>query len=326
MESILFFEGSEKKIEVVVSGVDLLSLGDEFWAKVVEASKAQILSQISTDECKSYLLSESSLFVWSDRFTMITCGQTTLAAAAAFAINQFGKDKVDFLTFERKNELQPKEQETHFFDDVKILETVIDGKSYRFGDEAKHHVYLFYSSKPYAPPKDDVTLEILMYGLQGDARDLFNQSGHTPESLNLKTGIKDILPGFIVDDFVFDPCGYSLNALSGSDYFTIHVTPQDCSSYVSFETNAKIDMNYLPVLQRVINTFNPKAFDVVVFRTSEQEFIEVPNFEIQSATVQELNCGYIVNHCHFELATAEEQKPILKSKPAFEVGANHESN
>lgn len=167
-----------------------------------------------------------------------------------------------------------------------------------------------------------------MYGLQGEARNIFNQSGHSCESLHEATLVRDILPDFIVDDFVFDPCGYSLNALKGDEYFTIHVTPQDCSSYVSFETNAKIEQNYLPVLRRVIETFNPKAFDVVVFRTCEQEFIRVPGFEIQSATAQELSCGYVVNHCHFEKPEDANQieNKILKSKPAHEVGVQDGSN
>ena len=127
----MFFEGSEKKIEVVIGGIDLLSLGDTFWSEVVQASKAKILSKIESEKCVSYLLSESSLFVWKDRFTMITCGQTTLAAAAVYAIKNMGPNKVEFLTFERKNEYLPEEQETNFFEDVSILNQVVEGKCYR---------------------------------------------------------------------------------------------------------------------------------------------------------------------------------------------------
>ena len=38
-----------------------------------------------------------------------------------------------------------------------------------------------------------------------------------------------------VDDFVFDPCGYSMNGLEGSAFSTIHVTPQQDCSYASLE-------------------------------------------------------------------------------------------
>ena len=76
----MFFEGSEKKIELVVNSKvkDLRALGDSFWEEVVGKCQAEILSKISSSRVDSYLLSESSLFVWSDRFIMITCGQTQL--------------------------------------------------------------------------------------------------------------------------------------------------------------------------------------------------------------------------------------------------------
>ncbi|MEZ6189114.1 MAG: hypothetical protein R3F62_29460 [Planctomycetota bacterium] len=48
-------------------------LGCPVWERVVEAARAQILSQISTSQCDAYLLSESSLFVYDDRFALITC-------------------------------------------------------------------------------------------------------------------------------------------------------------------------------------------------------------------------------------------------------------
>lgn len=316
----MFFEGSEKKIEVVFKGLRLRDLGEEFWSQVVRASKAQILSKVSSQECDAYLLSESSLFVWDHRFTMITCGQTTLAQAAAFCIQHLGTENVELLIYERKNEYLPEEQETHFFDDTKILKSLVPGKSYCFGEEDEHHVYLFHSTLPYTPPQGDVTLEVLMYGLQGAPREIFNQRGHTSESLRRCTGVDQILPDFTVDDFVFEPFGYSLNAVKGSEYYTIHVTPQDCSSYVSFETNAKIDQNYLPVLNNVINVFNPKSFDVITFRSCTQEFIEVPGFQIHSATKQELSCGYTVNHSHFEQESSEKINSIIyASKIAKEL-------
>ncbi|KAJ0555975.1 putative adenosylmethionine decarboxylase [Helianthus annuus] len=49
------------------------------------------------------------------------------------------------------------------------------------------------------------------------------------------TGINRINPNAQICDFAFDPCGYSMNAIDGDRYSTIHVTPEDGFSYASFE-------------------------------------------------------------------------------------------
>lgn len=79
----MFFEGSEKKIEVIIadSSLNIREFGQAFWADIVACANAEILSSISNEDCDAYLLSESSLFVWQDRFVMLTCGTTTLADA-----------------------------------------------------------------------------------------------------------------------------------------------------------------------------------------------------------------------------------------------------
>ncbi|KAJ3071382.1 spermidine resistance protein [Podochytrium sp. JEL0797] len=61
-----------------------------------------------------------------------------------------------------------------------------------------------------------------------------------------ETGIQDIYPCSMVDDFLFDPCGYSLNGLLGPYYWTIHVTPEDICSYASFETTIPVRKFYRP--------------------------------------------------------------------------------
>jgi len=112
------------------------------------------------------------------------------------------------------------------------------GKSYRFGDGDDHHVFLFHLDKPYQPSADDLTLEILMHGVDPQAARVF-MSGpqRKKEFIREKSGVWSILPGFQVGDYLFEPMGYSLNAIRGAKYYTIHVTPQKNGSYVSFETN-----------------------------------------------------------------------------------------
>src|SRR4051812_18904941 len=115
----MYFEGSEKKFELISRGAAFRTKPESFWRETVELAGAKILSKISNEACDAYLLSESSLFVWDERVTMITCGRTTLARAAAHVLEHTGP--VDFLTFERKKEHYPHQQETDFQEDLKAL-------------------------------------------------------------------------------------------------------------------------------------------------------------------------------------------------------------
>ena len=86
----MLFEGTEKKLEVFISKdtKSLRSFDLSVWKNVVEASEAQIISSIHNDYCIAHLLSESSLFIYDNFLTMITCGNTSLVDAT-FEILKF---------------------------------------------------------------------------------------------------------------------------------------------------------------------------------------------------------------------------------------------
>ena len=90
----MFFEGSEKKAEIWIepSMASLRALPQSFWIKMVRLAKADILSQISNDQCDAYLLSESSLFVWDHKVVILTCGLSTLIDSVNDFINSLGVD------------------------------------------------------------------------------------------------------------------------------------------------------------------------------------------------------------------------------------------
>jgi len=80
-----------------------------------------------------------------------------------------------------------------------------------------------------------------------------------------KSGIDKIFPNAILDGFLFDPCGYSVNAiLPDGHYFTIHITPEASCSYVSFETNAPVN-SYGDLIRRVTGLFKPDQFILTFF-------------------------------------------------------------
>ena len=301
----MFFEGSEKKFEAVFKGVDLRSLGLDFYKDLVSKSQAEILSHISNDVCDAYLLSESSLFVWSNRLLMITCGRTTLIHACLFMIDKVGKENLESLIYQRKNEHYSHLQHTTFEDDLKILRETIDGTFLLFGHEHEHHNCLFHYNKPYSPEEDDKTFELLMYDICEKKSDFLTTEGHSKEAMRDFFQFEKILPEFEIDDFVFNPFGYSMNALKGDKYCTIHVTPQKLCSYVSFETNIPMQSNFMATILEILK---PDSFDIVAF---EQDILGLtPKSYINRMLFSEkIDCGYRVDFGHFYRKTSGVRTP-----------------
>lgn len=263
-----FFEGPEKKVELATTpeAPSLRSHGRAFWDSVVVASGAQVLSVLSSDTCDAYLLSESSLFVHDDHLTMITCGRTRLVNAVERILERVPPSDVALLMYERKNEHFPDRQLTSFYQDAQRLASWIPGRALRFGDEHDHHVHLFHTTQPYAVAPNDTTLEILMHGLPEERSPRFiGCSRPTSGTLAGEWGIETILPGFEIDEHPFTPAGYSMNALRGSEYYTIHVTPEQLGSYVSFETNVDFRGDLQGLVSQVVEVFSPRSFDVMAF-------------------------------------------------------------
>lgn len=310
----MYFEGTEKKLEIIVrKGLSLLTWPEERFQRIVECSQAQILSKIESEKCRAYLLSESSLFVWDDRITMITCGTTRLVDSALELFNYLSPDDVEALIYQRKNEYFPQEQTSNFFKDIEVLNKKIKGRAYRLGQMDEHHLYIFHSDKKYETNSDDTTLEILMYDLQGPSASLFMQKGLGSEQIRRDSKIDALLPGFKVDDYVFTPMGYSINALKEEHYYTVHVTPQEDSPYISFETNLAHLSEVTPTAQSVLEVFQPRSFDLVYFHGSEKvDLVKIPGYSLRSSVVQDLSCGYKVRYAHYS-------REIVKDTKAHEI-------
>ncbi|MBX3023150.1 MAG: hypothetical protein KF799_15850 [Bdellovibrionales bacterium] len=304
----MYFEGSEKKFEVIARGAAFRTRPESYWATLVELAGAKILSKISNEACDAYLLSESSLFVWDDRLTMITCGRTTLARSAAYLLKDL--PSLEFISFERKNESFPHQQETDFQKDVEILRQHTDGRAYRFGSPDEHHLFLYHMNKPFRPQGIDCTLEILMYNLQGQPSEIFH-SGQTIERVRQLTRMDSIFPGFQIDDHLFHPCGYSLNAIKGSEYYTIHVTPEETGSYVSFETNVRLGNRIATALRAVVDVFQPRSFDVIYFHPEKElKSVDISPFIQLNYVRQSLNCGYEVGFSTYGQRVVEPQPAV----------------
>lgn len=95
---------------------------------------------------------------------------------------------------------------------------------------------------------------------------------------------KSKYPESRVDAYLFTPCGFSANGVipaadgvSGTHYFTVHVTPEPHCSYASFETNVPHSQNgqqTADIIKQVVNIFKPGRFTVTLFEAKASEPVD----------------------------------------------------
>lgn len=305
MEKIMF-EGSEKKLEIIFSknSPSLRSLPQKFWEDVVRACSAHIVSTKKYPLVDSYILSESSMFVWDHRLILITCGQTTLAHSLLEILKHASIAKIETLFFQRKNEFFPRDQKSNFQKDVDLIQNQIQGTSYQFGSLHDHHFFLFCSSSQYQPLTDDATLEVLMY----DSQTI--KDGSKKSLLNLENHLEKIFPEFDKQNHFFNPEGYSMNAIKDEFYYTIHVTPQKPFFYVSFETN-HTRCSSQAFIDDILNLFQTKNCDLIVFQKKQKNTVsyQAKNLLRNNFYQSDLECGYQVSYMNFKEEQKHPQKP-----------------
>ncbi|KAJ3305708.1 spermidine resistance protein [Kappamyces sp. JEL0829] len=361
--SLTGFEGPEKLLEIwfnTTSSTGLRAVDPAVWHEMLKIVQCQVLSTIHNESADAYLLSESSMFVYSNRLILKTCGTTTLLHSVP-RILQIAEEhckltKVDAIFYSRKSFLFPDRQEFphgSWSDEVLFLDSVFpktqfDTAGYVIGKTNGDH-WCLYLATPLAlnsdgipatirevdeisdEVKDDVTLEILMHDLDPSSMQAFwrtedeEQQGKLPHNLNVRkhqllnprrlyndTGISEIYPDSIVDDYIFDPCGYSANGLLGPYYYTIHVTPEAHCSYASFETTVPIsalkDGGYTcfnQVIQKVVDIFQPARFSTVFVRRNTEGVVpsipepSLPAFKHRDRILHSLGI-WEVSYSHYE--------------------------
>jgi S-adenosylmethionine decarboxylase len=192
---LMGFEGAEKKMEVIFSSIKrddgmrgLRSYGLEHWSSVVATLNGSILLNNELEDFDSYLISESSLFVYSDRVIILTCGTTTLLKALPSILESARKIdmEVSWFQFSRKNFLYPDEQHfphKSFDEEVKFCsEMFSDGQPHILGPLNGDHWYVFIADRMEQSDNCESrlnmeqTLNIYMYGINPDVAQLFMKS------------------------------------------------------------------------------------------------------------------------------------------------------
>lgn len=286
------FEGPEKNLEIDFKvGVGHVNGFREIARPeidaMLEAGQCMILSKTSNEHIDAYVLSESSMFVYSHKVVMKTCGTTTLLKCLPF-IRKYADSlgmEIEWVSYSRKNYSFPEEQvypHTSFQTEVSFLsEFFPDGSAHVLGPLNHDHWYIYvwdaeehepvgFSSvhRPLSgPASNESTLHVLMQDMHPTvAQKFFKEADPTMTSrrMTIESGIRDLVPGAVLDDFAFDPCGYSMNGILFDAYYTIHITPESHCSYVSFETNARLRC-YESLLKNVIRCFRPAKYSVSVY-------------------------------------------------------------
>lgn len=328
----------------------------EAWEQVLEHAKCQILSAIhsspvelqskgkkdkasSTKGITGYLLSESSLFVTDTTLTLKTCGRTTPLAALEplldLAVPSWReKDPEKYLqyaTLMRLSYMRPGEQlepHTSWEQEVSHMNKFFSGEDMVLGSEAtsKQHVYV----ANYLPKTEIVDVFSTQVALTDlDTTESMQRFGREPADVEpLKTAWqkihgddrRSIASHPIIDEHVFEPFGYSSNAVFGKHYTTIHITPQEGCSYFSIETSMPLTRDNRQRFVAGADAFcKGNHMAVTEFSLSPALFAggaagEVPGFHLLRSS-QTIGSGFACAHHCYE--RDQILPPWLVASPTF---------
>ncbi|XP_047947182.1 S-adenosylmethionine decarboxylase proenzyme 4 [Salvia hispanica] len=281
------FEGFEKRLELRFSGAPekkgLRRLDFSKIEKVLHAVQCTVVSAVGNTHFDSYVLSESSLFVYPTKIIIKTCGTTQLLQSVRPLVDHASTLGLTIRAcrYTRGSFIFPSAQpypHSSFKDEVLYLEdnlpkhlsikkaAVITSKS-----PHKWHVFTACGYTTADNYKDNglFTVEICMTDLDRVlARNFFRRfnDARTGDSAGAEmtdaTGIRSVNRNALICDYAFDPCGYSMNGIDGSRYSTVHVTPEDGFSYASFESVYGSREEFVEALQKVVKVFRPGAMSV----------------------------------------------------------------
>jgi S-adenosylmethionine decarboxylase len=286
---------SESSISSLVSSLDpnsprkgLRTLPRADLDRICARARCTILSSVSNRFLDAYVLSESSLFVYPYMIVLKTCGTTTLLRCVAVLI-ELGRKiglEIDWLGYNRKNFSFPGDQmfphgsfhqEMDYLYSHRNLCERLNGNGYTLGPVTSDHWFVFVAdhTKRYSDDDTDRVLNIMMFDIdEGVAQKFYYDKyqarigeDETEEEATKRisveqtksAGIDSLVPGATIDPRAFEPCGYSMNAILFHSYSTMHITPEEGSSYASFETNQKLK-NFTPLISNVVRAFRPKRF------------------------------------------------------------------
>ena len=181
------FEGPEKTLEIdwvpgVGEEVGLRTISKAVWEELLQFAKCRVLSLTSNENFDSFVLSESSMFVYQRKLIIKTCGTTTLLCllpALLTKTRELGL-KLEWLGYSRKNFSFPHFQiypHGDFAEEVSYLRNTcgINGEAYVLGPLTSDHWTIFVFDDCDRPMSEstDRTLNMMMYDIHPTVAKVF---------------------------------------------------------------------------------------------------------------------------------------------------------
>jgi len=182
------FEGCEKKVEidffVPAGGPDLRAIPRDAIDAFLSLAKCTVISTKHNEHFNSYLLSESSLFIFPSKIILKTCGTTLLlkSVGAILAAAKAIGATPDFLQFSRSNFIFPSKQHfphRAFSEETDYLNKLLgmEGDAFILGplQGPRWHLYIVDFNRVDAAQYKQQTCELIMFNLDREVMKQFYQ-------------------------------------------------------------------------------------------------------------------------------------------------------
>jgi len=283
------FEGPEKRLHMIfdINDNSLRNINKNIWSELLKIANCTIISKIENKYYTLYLLSESSLIINDNSIILKTCGTTKPLNIVDNIVSILEKENIkliSFMYYHRKflyPELQPypyysMEDEIKVIkeiikDEIKILSLNNNWQGIYYIDKSKLQEDDNNSSAKAELITDESSIkdikEITMTGIDiGICKYFYKENQEIGKKI--VTDIIDIKDNDNIDYFQFEPCGVSVNIIKDDEYGTIHITPEENCSYISYESNTNFNK------QNWIDLFKPK--EIITIEIRNYRNLELP--------------------------------------------------
>jgi S-adenosylmethionine decarboxylase len=152
-----------------------------------------------------------------------------------------------------------------------LLNTYLPGTTQHW--RRKYRGDLFFFGELTDDPLNSKNL-LMLHGLSGSFAGQLQAGAASGKQIESTLALVEFFPQLLIDQFTFSPKGYSLNAITGKNYLTIHITPEKLSTYLSLESSFEERILH-PYIEHLIRLFTPSQSQLMSFRRGNKGKLEV---------------------------------------------------